>query len=100
MPRTAGVSASVERRFILLRPKTNERCTLVARTALWAGNLLNRDRLSCCCFSHSDLTFSYSATASVVPRRRTSLTFLPRRDATERGLACLASASNVARTML
>jgi len=51
-------------------------------------------------FGHNSGSSTYSTAASGSRRRNTSLTFLPRRAATERGLVCFFSASNVARTML
>ena len=82
--------------------ETDQRRALIGRTASRASDLLHRDRLGGLLgrgFRHDQFP-SYSATAEPPRRLSTSATFLPRREATARGLVCFFSASKVARTML
>src|SRR5690606_1771309 len=98
MPRTSGVSLSVERLRILLSPRP-------IRVARWSAVRRMGEPicsmvmvLSAICFF---LRLYQASAAAASPRRACSSdTLRPRRAATERGLSTRFSASKVARTML
>src|SRR5690606_17413209 len=94
----------------LVQPEPDERRPLYRRAADRTGDLLDRDRVARIVLrlGHDPVTLrvlpqacaSAAAPGRSLRRETISLTFLPRRAATMRGLISRFSASKVARTML